>query len=61
VKQAIAGKGSATKDQVQHMVRVLLNLDTQLTLEEDAADALGIALCHAHTRTITRQYAEAMS
>jgi crossover junction endodeoxyribonuclease RuvC len=61
VKQAIAGKGNATKDQVQHMVRVLLNLDSQLALEEDASDALGIALCHAHTRTITRQYAEAMS
>ena len=62
VKQAIAGKGSAGKDQVQHMVRVLLNLGSELEgMEMDASDALGIALCHAHTRTVVRQYAEAMS
>jgi crossover junction endodeoxyribonuclease RuvC len=62
VKQAIVGKGSAGKDQVQHMVRVLLNLGSELEgMEMDASDALGIALCHAHTRTIVRQYAEAMS
>ena len=61
VKQAIVGKGSAGKDQVQHMVRVLLNLGSELDgMEMDASDALGIALCHAHTRTIARQYAEAM-
>ena len=59
VKQAIVGKGSAGKDQVQHMVKVLLNLDAQ-ALQMDASDALGIALCHAHTRTIVKQYAEAM-
>ena len=59
VKQAIVGKGSAGKDQVQHMVKVLLNLDAQ-ALQMDASDALGIALCHAHTRTIVNQYAEAM-
>ncbi len=62
VKQALVGKGSAGKDQVAHMVRVLLNLDSQLhDMELDASDALGIALCHAHTRTVTRQYLEAMS
>lgn len=59
VKQAIVGKGGAGKDQVQHMVGVLLNIDTG-PLAEDASDALGIALCHAHTRATTRQYAEAM-
>jgi crossover junction endodeoxyribonuclease RuvC len=62
VKQAIVGKGSAGKDQVQHMVRVLLNLGSELEgMEMDASDALGVALCHAHTRTVVRQYAEAMS
>ncbi|MCP3999834.1 MAG: crossover junction endodeoxyribonuclease RuvC [Gammaproteobacteria bacterium] len=62
VKQAIVGKGSANKDQVLHMVRVLLNLGSELDgMEMDASDALGIALCHAHTRTVVRQYAEAMS
>ena len=60
VKQAIVGKGGAGKDQVQHMVGVLLNIDTR-QLEQDASDALGIALCHAHTRSATRNYAEAMS
>ncbi len=47
VKQAIVGKGSADKSQVQHMTKILLNIHTDL--QEDQADALGIALCHAHT------------
>lgn len=46
VKQAVVGKGSADKLQVQHMVKVLLNL--QGMLSPDAGDALGISLCHAH-------------
>ena len=48
VKQATVGKGHAAKGQVQHMVRVLLCLES--VPEVDAADALAIALCHAHTR-----------
>lgn len=48
VKQAIVGKGSATKEQIQHMVRVLLKLTT--SLQPDQADALAIALCHSHMR-----------
>lgn len=47
VKQALVGRGAADKVQVQHMVRVLLQLREQL--EEDAADALAVALCHQHT------------
>jgi crossover junction endodeoxyribonuclease RuvC len=58
VKQAIVGKGGASKEQVQHMVRVLLTIDG--TLPMDASDALGIALCHAHSRTVAQQYAEVM-
>ncbi len=46
VKQAIVGKGSADKLQVQHMVKLLLNI--QGNLQIDASDALGIAICHAH-------------
>lgn len=46
VKQAIVGKGHADKTQVQHMIRVLLNLP--ISPQSDAADALAIALCHAH-------------
>jgi crossover junction endodeoxyribonuclease RuvC len=47
VKQAIVGRGGATKDQIQHMVRHLLALNC--SLRPDAADALAVALCHAHT------------
>jgi crossover junction endodeoxyribonuclease RuvC len=52
VKLSIVGKGSAEKEQVQHMVKMILNLSGKLQI--DASDALGIALTHAHTRT-TRQ------
>jgi crossover junction endodeoxyribonuclease RuvC len=48
VKQAIVGRGSADKVQVQHMVCVLLQL--RETPVEDAADALAVALCHQHTQ-----------
>ncbi len=47
VKQALVGRGGADKNQVQHMVAVLLQLRERL--EEDAADALAVALCHQHT------------
>ncbi len=47
VKQAIAGRGSASKEQIQHMVRHLLALTADP--RADAADALAVALCHAHT------------
>lgn len=48
VKQATVGKGHAAKEQVQHMIKILLCLDKQPTA--DAADALAIALCHANSR-----------
>lgn len=47
IKLAVVGVGNAQKTQVAHMTKILLNL--QGKLQEDAADALGIALCHAHT------------
>ncbi len=47
IKQAVVGQGGASKEQVQHMVKMLLNL--QGRLQADAADALAVALCHAHT------------
>ena len=53
VKQAITGKGAAAKEQIQHMVRLLLSLPS--SPPEDAADALAVALCHGHTRqTLSR-------
>lgn len=48
VKLSIVGYGAAKKEQVQHMVGRLLNISDKL--QADAADALAIALCHAHTR-----------
>jgi crossover junction endodeoxyribonuclease RuvC len=61
VKKGIVGKGSATKEQVMHMVSILLNLGGEhANMEEDASDALGIALCHAHTRTLAQHYAEVL-
>jgi crossover junction endodeoxyribonuclease RuvC len=46
VKQAVVGKGAADKLQVQHMVKMLLNIQGAISL--DASDALGISICHAH-------------
>ena len=51
IKQAVVGYGRAAKSQVQTMVQVLLNLRGQ-PLEEDAADALAVALCHEHGRRL---------
>ncbi|RLQ20339.1 crossover junction endodeoxyribonuclease RuvC [Seongchinamella sediminis] len=48
IKQSVVGTGGAEKAQVQHMVKVLLKLPAEP--QEDAADALAAALCHAHTR-----------
>jgi len=47
VKLAVAGYGGAGKAQMQEMVRLLLGLDAVLT-PDDVADAVAIAICHAH-------------
>lgn len=47
IKQSLVGGGAADKAQVQHMVRLLLNLGEK-KLQADAADALAVALTHAH-------------
>ena len=46
VKQAVVGNGHATKEQVQEMVKRLLNLPA--VPKPDSADALACAICHAH-------------
>jgi crossover junction endodeoxyribonuclease RuvC len=46
VKQAVVGNGHAKKEQVQEMVKRLLNLEG--VPSADAADALACAICHAH-------------
>jgi crossover junction endodeoxyribonuclease RuvC len=48
VKRAVTGTGNAMKPQVAHMVQVLLPLAGPVTA--DAADALAVAVCHAHNR-----------
>ncbi|MDF3013102.1 MAG: ruvC [Cellvibrio sp.] len=48
VKQSVVGNGAADKLQVQHMIKTLLRLPA--APQEDAADALAVALCHANTR-----------
>ncbi|WP_355660175.1 crossover junction endodeoxyribonuclease RuvC [Halomonas salifodinae] len=48
IKQAVTGTGGADKAQVQHMISAVLGLDG--TPQADAADALAIALTHAHAR-----------
>lgn len=50
IKLAVVGTGSATKEQVQHMVISLLGLEGAPS--PDAADALATALCHGHQRRL---------
>lgn len=52
VKKSVVGNGAANKEQVQYMVQRLLNL--RGGLQPDAADALAVALCHAHARSLKK-------
>lgn len=54
VKQAVVGYGKADKIQVQQMVRALLGLH-EIPKPDDTADALAIAICHAHSFTWQRK------
>lgn len=47
VKQSVTGYGRAVKKQVQEMTRIILNLD-KIPKPDDTADALAMAICHAH-------------
>ncbi|RMG31422.1 MAG: crossover junction endodeoxyribonuclease RuvC [Gammaproteobacteria bacterium] len=57
IKLAVVGTGAADKRQVQHMVRRLLGLPE--APPADAADALAVALCHAHVRQTRQRLARA--
>ena len=46
VKQTVVGAGRADKGQIKHMVKILLKIND--SLQEDQADALAVALTHAH-------------
>ena len=47
IKQAVCGYGAAAKEQVQEMVCRILSLD--VVPQQDAADGLACAICHAHS------------
>ncbi len=59
VKLAVVGYGKATKDQVMDMVRVLLGL-AETPRPDHAADALGVAICHANTLGIRERVARSV-
>ena len=58
IKQAITGYGGADKQQVQEMVRLLLNLD-HVPQPDDAADAVAVAVCHLHSARMAAAIDEA--
>lgn len=51
IKQAVVGYGRSSKDQVQQMVKSLLGLG-EVPRPDHAADALAVAICHAHSRKV---------
>lgn len=59
IKQALTGYGRADKKQIYYMLKQLLK-SQDIPLQDDAADALAIAMCHiyttAHSRLITNNY-----
>jgi crossover junction endodeoxyribonuclease RuvC len=55
VKQSVTGYGGADKNQVQQMVRALLNLQ-DIPKPDDAADALAVAICHLHSAKMQSLY-----
>lgn len=59
VKQALVGKGNAEKQQVQHMVKILLSIQGDMQI--DASDALAIGLCHYHYQQTAQRIQRAVS
>jgi crossover junction endodeoxyribonuclease RuvC len=59
VKKAVVGTGHAAKVQIQHMVR--MQLPGVVLAGPDAADALAVAICHAHMASTRGRYAAALA
>ncbi|CAM2853526.1 crossover junction endodeoxyribonuclease RuvC [Paenibacillus sediminis] len=59
VKQAIVGYGKAEKRQVQEMVKMYLRLQ-KIPKPDDVADALAVAICHAHSYTLNSKLNEVL-
>ena len=55
IKQAVTGYGGANKQQVQQMVKLLLNMDS-IARPDDAADALAVALTHANSMNMKKLF-----
>ena len=55
VKQSVTGYGRADKNQIQQMVKTLLNLNV-IPKPDDAADGLALAICHAHSNKINKMF-----
>ena len=55
IKQAVSGYGRADKNQIQQMVRVLLELK-DIPRPDDAADAVAVAICHIHSKKSMRLF-----
>ena len=60
IKRAVVGYGRAEKQQVQHMVKLLLGLSA-VPSPHDAADALAVAICHVHSQAPARAMVGAVS
>jgi len=58
VKSAVVGYGKARKQQVQEMVKILLNLDA-VPRPDDAADALALAICQVQSGIVSERLEEA--
>ncbi|HZK01763.1 MAG TPA: crossover junction endodeoxyribonuclease RuvC [Anaerovoracaceae bacterium] len=54
IKQGLLGYGRADKEQVQFMVKAILNL-TEIPRKDDTADALAAAICHGHSANYLRR------
>jgi crossover junction endodeoxyribonuclease RuvC len=50
IKQTVVGTGAADKDQVQHMIKLILQLSGKLSA--DQSDALAVAISHAHSNSV---------
>ena len=59
VKSAVVGYGKADKTQVQHMTRILLKLPANA--QQDASDALAVAICHGHSRHLEGKLSRILS
>lgn len=55
VKQSVTGYGRAEKSQIQQMVKMILGLNA-IPKPDDAADALALAICHAHSNKINNMF-----